>query len=180
MVVAVCQPGHKWEGGSGPPGSESSPQPFTSEKPIGSSLPCQDLSCRAGGRRELVGWKVRWRRSAGPPNGVRRNSQLLCKGFFPLQRKQQKYWNFLGAPAFEAAGCTSPFLFKSWKPKALNAWLTGLLCVAVYPLLLPPQTSSCTRSLLHQLEAPAWAACVPSVSMSPERLEEVEGGESED
>lgn len=162
MAVAVCQPGHKWEGGFGPPGSESSPQPFTSEKPIGSSLPCQDLSCRAGGRRELVGWKVRGRRSAGPPNGVRRNSQLLCKGFFPLQRKQQKYWNFLGAPAFEAAGCTSPFLFKSWKPKALimlgspacSVWLsTPSFCppdVLLHSFASPPARGPCMGCVCPQ------------------------------
>ena len=51
-----------------------------------------------------------------------------------------------------------PFLFKSWKQEALNAWLTGLLCEAVSPSFCPPLMSSFTGSLLHQLGVPAWAA----------------------
>lgn len=83
---AVCQPEHRWEGHSGP-WSESSPQPLVSEEPGGSSLPCKDLGYMAGTRRELGGQALWWRGSARPHHRVK----LLCEGFFPLQRKEQKY-----------------------------------------------------------------------------------------
>lgn len=49
-AAAVCQPEHLWGAGSGPPGSENSAQPFSPEKPLGPSLPCEGLSCRARGQ----------------------------------------------------------------------------------------------------------------------------------
>lgn len=73
---------------------------------------------------------------------------FLCRG------KEQKYRTFLGAPALEAAGCTSHFLFKSWKRK--DSMLGSLAC----PEQLPPAPSAPQRSSFHSsASSPARCTC---------------------
>lgn len=73
-----------------------------------------------------------------------------------------------------------PFLFKSWKQEALNAWLTGLLCEAVSPSFCPPR---CPLSLVHFSTSLGYLLGLHEISfvpINPEKLEEVEGGQTED
>lgn len=69
------------------PESESRPQPFTSEEPAGSSLPCKDLGCRAGGCGELAGWNLVEEACQTPKQsevkeraGCFARAAFLCKG----------------------------------------------------------------------------------------------------
>lgn len=172
MAAAVCQSEHWWGAGSGTPGLRTAPSPSALRNLWGPHFHVKD-SAAGPGVKGACRTEAPTERPARPPDGVRRSSRLLCMGFFPLQRKEQKYWTFPGAPAFKAAGCTSPFLCKSWKQQVLNAWLSGLSATVSLSFCL--ETFSLTCLLLHLLKAPASCSLCP---LSPERLGEV-GGQSE-
>ena len=146
---AMCQP----VGGTPAPGSESSPSP----EPLRSPLGLQFLVRTRATRQRLKGacsTQALVKDVCQTPTRVKQNIPLLCKHFFPLQRKEQKYWTFLRVPDFEAAGCTSPFLFSLGSKKLLM--LGSRACSAgCMPLLLPPDV------LVHSFTSPpAWGTCM--------------------
>lgn len=92
-----------------PQGLRIAPSPLALRSPWGPHFHVK-VSAAGPGAKGVCRTEAPAERPARPPDGVRRNSWLLCTGFFPLQTKEQKYWTFPGALAFEAAGCTSPSL----------------------------------------------------------------------
>ena len=143
---------NQWEGLQ-PLGLRAAPSP----EPLRSPLGLQFLARTRATRQRLKGacrTQALVKDVCQTPTRVKQSIQLLCKHYFPLQRKERKYWTFLRVPDFEAAGCTSPFLFSLGSKKLLM--LGSRACSAgCMPLLLPPDV------LVHSFTSPpAWGTCM--------------------